>query len=209
LQGKVVCLASGGTDSPVASWLVVEKGLAPVFVYFDNAPFTDETAKQKALDTIKKLGLESAKVYVVSNGDNLADIVRNCPRNLTCVLCRRLMYRVAEKIALKEDAEVLVTGEIIGEHTSQTLRNLRVENQVLSEVTVLRPLIGMDKIEVENMARKIGTFDVSSRPSSCCTGAPPKPRTRSGLEEVRKAEQHLNIKKMIEKDLKNTTILMV
>jgi thiamine biosynthesis protein ThiI len=209
LQGKVVCLASGGTDSPVAAWLVVRKGLTAVFVYFDNAPFTDEAAKQKALDTVKKLGLESAKVYVVHNGHNLADIVSNCPRNLTCVLCRRLMYRVAEKIALKEDAEVLVTGEIIGEHASQTLRNLRVENQVLSEVTVLRPLIGMDKIEVENLARKIGSFDVSTKPGSCCTGAPPKPRTHAGLEEVQKAEQHLNIKKMIEKDLKNTTILMV
>jgi thiamine biosynthesis protein ThiI len=209
LQEKVVCLASGGTDSPVAAWLAVRKGLAPVFVYFDNAPFTDEAAKQKALDTVKKLGLESAKVYVVHNGDNLADIVRNCPRNLTCVLCRRLMYRVAEKIALKEGAEALVTGEIIGEHASQTLRNLRVENQVLSEVTVLRPLIGMDKIEVENLARKIGTFDVSTKPVSCCTGAPPKPRTRAGLEEVQKAEQHLNIKEMIEKDLKNVTVLIV
>jgi len=209
LQGKVVCLASGGTDSPVAAWLTVRKGLVPVFVYFDNAPFTDEVAKQKALDTVKKLGLESAKVYVVHNGDNLAEIVRNCPRNLTCVLCRRLMYRVAEKIALNEGAEALVTGEIIGEHASQTLRNLRVENQVLSEVTVLRPLIGMDKIEVENWARKIGTFDTSTKPASCCTGAPPKPRTRAGLEEAQKAEQRLNIKDMIERDLKNITVIIV
>jgi thiamine biosynthesis protein ThiI len=209
LQGKVVCLASGGTDSPVAAWLAVKKELTPVFVYFDNAPFTDEAAKQKVFDAVKKLSLENAKIYVLNNGDNLADIVRNCPRNLTCVLCRRLMYRVAEKIALKEGAEALVTGEIVGEHASQTLRNLRVENQVLSEVTVLRPLIGMDKVEVENLARKIGTFDVSAKHVSCCTGAPPKPRTRAGLDEVQKAEQHLNIEKMIEKNLKNARILIV
>jgi thiamine biosynthesis protein ThiI len=209
LQRKVVCLVSGGTDSPVAAWLAVRKGLVPVFVYFDNAPFTDAASKQKALDTVKKLGLESVKVYVVHSGDSLADIVNNCPRNLTCVLCRRLMYRVAEQIALKEGAEALATGEIIGEHASQTLRNLRVENQVLSEVTVLRPLIGMDKLEVENMARKIGTFETSTKPASCCTGAPPKPRTLTGLEEVQKAEQRLNIKEMIEKDLKNVTVLIV
>jgi thiamine biosynthesis protein ThiI len=209
LQGKVVCLISGGTDSPVAAWLAVRKGLTPVFVYFDNTPFTDEAAKQKALDAVKKLGLENVKVYMVHNGDNLAEIVRNCPRNLTCVLCRRIMYLVAEKIALKEGAEALVTGEIIGEHASQTLRNLRVENQVLSEVTVLRPLIGMDKIEVESWARIIGTFDASTKPASCCTGAPPKPRTRAGLEEAQKAEQCLNIKDMIERDLKNITVVMV
>ncbi len=206
---KVVCLISGGTDSPAAAWLAVRKGLVPVFVYFDNTPFTDGASNQRTLDTIKKLGLESVKVYVVHNGENLADIVRNCPRNLTCVLCRRLMYRVAERIALQERAEAIVTGEIIGEHASQTLRNLRVENQVLSQVTVLRPLIGMDKLEVENLARQIGTFEASTQPVACCTGAPDKPRTLSRLEEVQKAEHHIDIKEMIEKDLKNATIMIV
>ncbi len=206
---KVVCLISGGTDSPVAAWLTVRKGLVPVFVYFDNTPFTDGASNQRTLDTIKKLGLESVKVYVVHNGENLADIVKNCPRNLTCVLCRRLMYRVAERIALQERAEAIVTGEIIGEHASQTLRNLRVENQVLSQVTVLRPLIGMDKLEVENLARQIGTFEASTQPVACCTGAPDKPRTLSRLEEVQKAERHIDIKEMVEKDLKNATKLIV
>jgi len=212
-QGKVVCLVSGGIDSPVAAWLAVRKGLAPLFVYFDNTPFTDETTKQRALDAIKKLSRNALgkglKIYVVPHGEDLADILRNCPRNLTCVLCRRMMYRVSEKIALREGSEALVTGEIIGEHASQTLRNLRVENEALSEVTILRPLLGMNKVEVENLARKIGTFDASTKPASCCTGPPPKPRTRAKLEEVLNAEKRLNVQEMIERDLKGVTVLMV
>jgi len=213
-KGKVVCLVSGGIDSPVAAWLVMKKGLAPVFVYFDNSPFTDETTQQRALEAIKKLSQlaskKDVKLYIVPHGDDLADILRNCPRNLTCVLCRRMMYRLAEKIALKEGAEAIMTGEIIGEHASQTLRNLHVENEALSKtVTVLRPLIGMNKTEVESIARKIGTFNASTKPASCCTGPPPKPRTRAKLEEVHKAEEHLNIEGMIERNLKGVNTLMV
>jgi len=212
-QGKAVCLVSGGIDSPVAAWLAMKKGCTPVFVYFDNSPFSDETTQQRALEAIKKLRPQISesdiKLYMVPHGDDLADILRNCPRKLTCVLCRRMMYRVAEKIALKEGAEAIVTGEIIGEHASQTLRNLRVESEAVSKVTVLRPLIGTNKTEVESMARKIGTFDASTKPASCCTGPPPKPRTRARLEEVFEAERSLNIEDMIERDLKGTSVLMV
>jgi len=208
-QKKVVCLVSGGIDSPVAAWTIIRNGLTPLFVYFDNTPFTDETTQQRALEAIKKLSRytprKHIKLFTVPHGNTLADILRNCPRNLTCVLCRRMMYRVAEKIALKEGADALVTGEIIGEHASQTLINLRVENQALSDVTVLRPLIGMNKVEVESLARKIGTFDASTKPASCCTGPPPKPRTRARLEEVLNAEKHLKIDGMIERDLKGVT----
>jgi len=116
---------------------------------------------------------------------------------------------LAEKIALKEGAEAIVTGEIIGEHASQTLRNLRVESQAVSKVTALRPLIGMNKTEVESMARKIETFDASTKPASCCTGPPPKPRTRARLEEVLEAERSLNIEDMINRGLKGTLVLMV
>ncbi len=102
-----------------------------------------------------------------------------------------------------------MTGEIIGEHASQTLRNLRVESESLSKVTILRPLIGMNKTEVESIARKIGTFDTSTKPASCCTGPPPKPRTRARLEEVHRAEKRLNLEGMIERGLKGVTVLKV
>jgi len=210
---KAVCLVSGGIDSPVAAWLTMKKGCTPVFVYFDNSPFTDETTRQRALEAIKRLKQSApendVKLYIVPHGDDLADILRNCPRNLTCVLCRRMMYRLAERIALKEGAEAIVTGEIIGEHASQTLRNLRVESEAVSKVAVLRPLIGMNKTEVEGLARKIETFDASTKPASCCTGPPPKPRTRARFEEVHEAERSLNIEGMIERCLRATSVLMV
>ena len=212
-QSRVICLVSGGIDSPVAAWLMMRKGCVPVFVFFDNSPFADETTKQRAMEAIKRLSDyahgKKLKVYVVPHGDDLADILRSCPRSLTCVLCRRMMYRLAEKIAIFEGADAIVTGEIIGEHASQTLINLRVENQAISDVSILRPLLGMNKREVENLARKIGTFDASTKPASCCTGPPPKPRTRARLEEIREAEEPLNIEGMISRDLKGATVLEV
>jgi len=212
-QGKVVCLVSGGIDSPVAAWLAMRKGCTPIFLYYDNSPFTDETTKQRAIDTIKRLREHTYKkqvrMYVIPHGEDLAEILRNCPRNLTCILCRRMMYRVAEKVALMENAGAIVTGEIIGEHASQTLRNLRVENEALSQVSILRPIVGFDKLEVERLARKIGTFDASTRPASCCSAPPKKPRTRAKFEEVRKAERRLKIEEMITKDLKEATVLTI
>lgn len=209
---KVVCLISGGIDSPVAAWLLMKKECTPVFVYFDNSPFTDETTQQRAFEAVEKLRKlygNPVKLYVVPHGGDLAEILRNCPRRLTCVLCRRMMYRVAERIALKEGAEAISTGEIIGEHASQTLRNLRVESEAISRVTILRPLAGENKTEVESMARKIGTFDSSTKPASCCTGPPPKPRTRARIEEVLEAEKSLTIEEMVERDLKGASVLMV
>lgn len=212
-QSKVICLVSGGIDSPVATWLMMRKGCFPVIVFFDNYPYADETTKQRAMEAIKKLGEyipeDKLKVYVVPHGDDLTNILRNCPRNLTCVLCRRMMYRLAEKIALSEDADAIVTGEIIGEHASQTLVNLRVETQAIRDVSILRPLLGMNKREVEKLARKIRTFDTSTKPASCCTGPPPKPRTRARLEEIKEAEKCLDIERMINRDLEATIILEI
>jgi thiamine biosynthesis protein ThiI len=206
-EGKVICLVSGGIDSPVAAWLIMRRGCIPVFVFFDNYPFTDETTEQRAMESIKKVSRyaqgKKLKVYVVPHGENLAEILKNCPRNLTCVLCRRVMYRLAEKIALIEGADAIVTGEIIGEHASQTLTNLHVETQALSEVSILRPLLGMNKQEVEKIARKIGTFDASTKPASCCTGPPPKPRTKATLGEVQEVEKHLNIELMVSHSIEN------
>lgn len=212
-QSRVVCLVSGGIDSPVAAWLVMRKGCVPVFVYYDNYPFADETTKQRALDAIKRLSEyardKRVKLYIIPHGNDLAEILRNCPRNLTCVLCRRMMYRVAERVARMEGADAIVTGEIIGEHASQTLRNLRVENEALFQFSIMRPLIGMNKLEVENLARKIGTFGASTAPASCCSAPPKKPRTHANLEEIRKAEKELNIEDIIERDMKAATVLEV
>ncbi len=213
LQEKVVCLVSGGIDSPVAAYFMMRKGCIPVFVYFDNSPFTDETTRQKAIEAIRRLKQftpdPSLKVYIVPHGANLADILRSSPRNLTCVLCRRMMYRSAARIALKEHAKAIVTGEIIGEHASQTLRNLRVISQAATDISVHRPLAGMNKTEVENFARKIGTLDASTKPASCCTGPPPEPRTRARFDEVLKAEAKLDLDAMVERSFRGSSLITI
>lgn len=210
---KVVCLVSGGIDSSVAAWMAMRKGCEPIFIFYDNYPFTDETTYQRALDVMKKLKeyapSSMLKLYVVPHGEDLVKILRNCPRRLTCILCKRMMYRVAEKVAKGEGAEAIITGEILGEHASQTLRNLYVESEALKELQILRPLIGMDKLDVENLARKIGTFEISTRPALCCSAPPKHPKTSVKLEEVVEAERKLPIESMVEEDLKKAKIIEI
>jgi len=118
---------------------------------------------------------------------------------LTCILCKRMMYRVAERIADKVEAEGLVTGEAIGEQASQTLQNLRVLDRAAVSYSVLRPLLGFDKAETERLARKIGTYEVSARTVKGCEAVPYKPATKAKLEEVVEAENGLHIEEMVKR----------
>jgi thiamine biosynthesis protein ThiI len=169
-QPRVVCLLSGGIDSPVACWLMMKRGCPIVPVYFDNAPFTDETTTERTIAVAKKL-FEWAivfphKLYIVPHGQNLAVFQEKCPKKLTCILCKRMMYRIAEQIAEIERAEGISTGESIGEQASQTLHNLRVLDEVARKYPVYRPLLGFDKTETEALARKIGTWSFLPNPNS-------------------------------------------
>jgi thiamine biosynthesis protein ThiI len=205
-QPKAVCLLSGGIDSPVASWLAMKRGCPMVPIYFDNAPFTDESTTNRALNVAKTLfdwapGFPK-KIYVISHGQNLAEFKEKCPERFTCLLCKRMMYRLAEIIADLEGAEGIVTGDAIGEQASQTLRNLRVLTSAATKYPIHRPLLGFDKTETEELARKIGTFEVSIQEAKGCTAAPSKPATSADLQEVMEAEKKLDIEKMIEESYK-------
>lgn len=212
-KGKVVCLVSGGIDSPVAAWLMIRRGCTPIFLHFNNHPFEGDDTKQKAFETIRRLSKYTSegrvKVYVVYHGEDLKDIQTNCPRRLTCVLCKRMMYRLGEEVAKLEGAKALITGEIIGEHASQTLRNLHIISEVLKNSCLLRPLAGMDKLEVEHLARKIGTFEISTKPASSCSAVPSQPRTKANIEEILKAEKRLDIPSMINRDLSAYEVLII
>ncbi len=204
-KGKVVCLVSGGIDSPVAAWLFIKKGYVPIFAFFDNNPLSDETTKRRAFESMNKVMKDwpsmTARVYVVPHGENLIDVITKCPRKLTCIICRRFMFRVAERIATAEGAHAIVTGEILGEHASQTLYNLASISSAI-RFPILRPLIGMNKLEVEQLARRIGTFEISTKPASCCRGAPKQPRTKSKRDEVLSAENRLDTERMTERAFK-------
>jgi thiamine biosynthesis protein ThiI len=212
-QPRVVCLLSGGIDSPVACWFAMKRGCTILPVYFDNAPLTDEKTTAKALDQAKKLFEWSIgyprRVYLVPHGRNLETFMQKAPRKLTCLLCKRMMYRIAERIAEKENAEGVVTGEAIGEQASQTLTNLRVLNEAARNYPVHRPLLGFDKTETEAIAKKIGTYEISIRKARGCTAAPNQPATGAKLEAVKKAEEKLDLEKMVEESIKASQIVTV
>jgi len=210
-QPRVVCLLSGGIDSPVACWLAMKRGCPIVPVYFDNAPFTDESTTERALSVARVLFEWAAefprRVYVVPHGQNLAEFRERCSERLTCILCKRRMYRVAERIAEMEHAEGIVTGEAIGEQASQTLHNLRVLSSAATKYPIHRPLLGFDKNETERIARKIGTYEASTRRARGCAAVPRKPVTMAKMQEVTEAEGNLNIEEMVEKSVKSLRVV--
>ena len=210
-QPKVACLLSGGIDSPVACWLAMKRGCHIVPVYFENSPFTDESITERALSVAKVLfdwaiGF-SRRVYLVPHGQNLAEFKRKYPERLTCILCKRMMYRIAERIAEMERAEGIVTGEAIGEQASQTLQNLRVLSTAVTRYPIHRPLLGFDKAETERIARKIGTYEPSAKRAKGCSAAPRKPATTAKPQEVAEAEESLNIVEMVERSVKSLKVV--
>jgi thiamine biosynthesis protein ThiI len=179
-------------------------------VYFDISPFTDDAATERALNVAKVL-FEWAvgfprKVYVVQHGENLKQIMKT-HRKYSCLLCKRMMYRVAERLAEQYSAEGIVTGEAIGEQASQTLTNLRVLSASVEKYPVHRPLLGFDKAETEALGRKIGTYEVSITKAASCGAVPYQPSTKAKLEDVIRAEEKLDIESMVERSLESIKII--
>jgi thiamine biosynthesis protein ThiI len=212
-QAKTVCLLSGGIDSPVACWLTMKRGSPTVPIYIDNTPFTDDTTKQKAIQTAKKLQEWSTgyirKIYIVPNGENMKTIQQKAPAKFTCLLCKRLMYRIAEQLAQTEKAHGIITGEAIGEQASQTMHNLYAIDEAATLYPIHRPLLGFDKTETEVVARKIGTFEISIQKAKGCTAAPSQPATRARLTALKEAEAKLDMAEMVRAALQATEVLLL
>jgi thiamine biosynthesis protein ThiI len=199
-----IVLLSGGIDSPVSAYLMGRQGLELILVHFDNRPFTSDAEVEKAKDLMTRvdqaLGVTSKKI-LVPHGKSQAEFAKSCRRNMECVLCRRMMFRVAEKLASKYGANAIVTGESLGQVASQTLANILVEERATS-LPILRPLIGFDKIEIERIAKRIGTYETSIRPGMCCTIAPSKPSTYSRLESATDEEARVDLERLAEEEFK-------
>jgi len=201
---KVLYLVSGGIDSPVAAYLGIESGWRPVFLYFDNTPFTGANTKERALRTIERVTRVSGikgETIIVPHGRDLKIIVGRCKRNFSCLLCKRMMYRKAERIADKYGCGAIVTGEILGEQASQTLRNLILDSAVV-RTPILRPLLGMNKLEVEGIAKEIGTFEISTSKAQPCSAAAVKARTRAKPEELEREERNIPFKELVEEGIR-------
>ena len=190
--GKVVSLISSGIDSPVASFKMMKRGAVVVGVHFSGRPQTSDTSEYLVDEIAEALAPVGGfgRIYYVPFGSYQSRIADVCPPNLRIILYRRLMFRVAQEIARMEGAKALVTGESLGQVASQTLENINATNCVV-DIPVLRPLIGSDKQEIIEVAQRIGTFEISSRPADdCCTLFMPRsPETHARVRECEQAEE--------------------
>lgn len=207
--GKALALISGGIDSPVASYLIAKRGSENVWVHFHSFPLVSNSSIKKVRE-LAKIFLNyqnKLKIYFVPFHKIQMKIKINVDSKYRILLYRRMMLRIAEKIAEKEGCEGIVTGESLAQVSSQTLKNLRIIEEVTS-LPILRPLIGMDKEEIIKLAKEIGTYEISIKPQEdCCSLFAPKHASAAGnLEVVRKFEKKLNIREMIEKALEETEI---
>ncbi|MHA2353131.1 MAG: tRNA sulfurtransferase [Candidatus Thorarchaeota archaeon] len=196
-QGKVICTISGGLDSPVAAYKMMKRGCVPIFLHFDNVPYGDESTRNLAVKQAKRLteyihGHE-IKMYIVPHGDDLTEVLRHAPRKMTCIFCRRNMYRLAQEVAFIENADAIVTGEIIGEQASQTTRNLLAEETAITEIPIMRPCVGDDKDEILKMAMKIRTYEFAHEAVSCCSLPPKYPTVYSNLEIIEPTEKKMDM----------------
>ncbi len=196
VSGRVVGLLSAGFDSPVACWQMMKRGCTVIFVHFHSMPYTGEQSVDQVRDIVRILTpyQHRSKLCIVPFADVQNEIVLRTEPSLRIILYRRMMLRIAERIALREKAEGMVTGEAVGQVASQTLRNIRVIGSAAT-MPVLRPLSGADKEDTIASARLIGTHDVSSQPyDDCCSFlAPRSPETWADPERVRDAEERLDI----------------
>lgn len=205
-SGKVVAMLSGGIDSPVASQMMMKRGCRVVFVHFHSYPYLSKTSQEKVEQLLKLLNAYQggSRLYLVPFGDLQKQLLLSVPARYLVVLYRRFMFRIAERIAQKERARALVTGESVGQVASQTLENMAVIGSAVL-LPVLRPLVGMNKEEIIARARNLDTYDISIIPDQdCCQLFVPRhPATAARTPVIEEIESRLEREKLIEEAMKN------
>lgn len=211
--GAGMVLLSGGIDSPVAAYMMAKRGLKLHAIHFHSAPYTSEMAKQKVVDLAGIVKNYSGPIvlHVIPFTDVQLKIHEKCPAELMITIMRRFMMRIAERVAKANSCGALITGESLGQVASQTMESITVTNGVIEDLPVFRPLIGMDKTEIMDIARNIDTYDTSILPyEDCCTIFLPKnPVIRPKLETVLKAEAKLDVETLIAACIENQEIINV
>ncbi|MBE5810868.1 MAG: tRNA 4-thiouridine(8) synthase ThiI [Clostridiales bacterium] len=200
-NGRATLLLSGGIDSPVAGWMIAKRGVHINAVHFHSYPYTSDRAKEKVLDLARILSESCCgiRVHVVPFTKIQMEIHEKCPDEYTTLIMRRFMMRIAERVAITEKSEALITGESIGQVASQTMTALGTTDMVVN-MPVFRPVIGFDKTEIIAIAEKIGTMETSSLPyEDCCTVFTPRhPATHPHLDIIEAAEAKLDMEALIQ-----------
>jgi thiamine biosynthesis protein ThiI len=203
-SGRALALISGGIDSPVAAWMLAKRGCELAFVHFHSAPYTSTASQRKVRDVVRRLAAwhGPARLFLVPFAELQQMLVREAPAEPRIVLYRRFMLRVAERLAEQLGALALVTGDSVGQVSSQTLANLDTINRAAT-LPVLRPLVGTDKAEIVSLAKSIGTYEISIEPDDdCCSFLMPRqPATWTRPEVLEAIERGLDTKALIEATL--------
>jgi thiamine biosynthesis protein ThiI len=208
-MGRGVMLMSGGIDSPVALEMLLRQGHELLAVHLDNRPFTDDSPLTKIVDhlaILRERYSAAIPLYVVPHGPTQVTLMRSTDRHVGCVLCRRFMWRSAERIAEREGASFLATGEALGQVASQTLSNMRSATAAV-KLPIVRPLIGLDKQEIELLAKGIGTYAISTRPGVCCQAVPDRPATRSNLVQIGAQEERLDVDQIVDDCVRKAIVM--
>lgn len=199
---KLVSLLSGGIDSPVAAYLMLKKGAELVAVHADNHDDEKSEGIAKTAQLVRRLEELSGKTIplnILSHAHAQRAFSENCNRHFQCLFCKRMMFRMGEKIARLEGAQALLTGDSLGQVASQTLTNMGVESQAV-QLPILRPLIGMDKVEIIDIAKAIGTYEISIQSAGeGCPFVPNKPSTSAQLEKVLEEESKIDVVGLVKK----------
>jgi len=211
-NGKGMILMSGGIDSPVAAFMMAKRGMSIEAVHFHSYPYTSQRAQRKVEELVRVLAgyMGTVRMHVINLLPIQEEIVKNCPEDETTLLVRRFMMRIAEQVAVKNGAMMLITGEDLGQVASQTAEALVVTDSVV-KMPVMRPLIAMDKVDIMDKAREIGTYDISIQPyEDCCTVFLPKhPVTKPKLERIEKPESALDVETLVKNAVESEEIVEI
>lgn len=209
-NGKGMLLLSGGIDSPVAGFMMAKRGVELSAIHFHSYPFTSERAEEKVKSLARQLEAYCGriKVYKVNILEIQKEIRKNCPEDELTIIVRRFMMRISEYLANKMGINVLITGESLGQVASQTIHGLTVTNSSV-QIPIFRPLIGMDKNDIIDISKEIGTFETSILPfEDCCTVFLPKhPVTKPKLSDIEASEENLDVEKLISDAVENVEIM--
>lgn len=211
-NGKGLLLLSGGIDSPVAGFMMAKRGVEVDAVHFHSYPFTSQRAEEKVLDLAKIVSMYSGPmtIYSINLLNIQKEINKNCPEDEMTILSRRFMMRIAEEVSKKRGYQVLITGENLGQVASQTIYSVDVINRSV-QMPILRPLIGMDKVDIIEISKDIETYETSIRPfEDCCSVFLPKhPVTRPKLEDIEKSEEALDIDGLVREAIEGMKIVNI
>ena len=212
VAGKGLLMLSGGIDSPVAGYMAIKRGVKLECIYYESPPHTSVEAKNKVIELARKLSKynNDIKLHVIKFTDIQQEIYKNCPHEYLVTLMRRMMYRIAERIARNSNCKILVNGESIGQVASQTLTSMNVINEVV-KIPVIRPVACFDKLEIIDIAKKIDTYETSILPfEDCCTiFVPEHPVINPTISEAEEYEKLLPYEDLIYSAIKNHEVIKI